>query len=297
MNHATRLFAVLSMACLFASTATAAPKSVAKTKHLLQYKFAAGEVLRYQVKQTTHVRTTLGGKTQEVDTRSESVKAWKVTDVLPSGEMEFIHLVESVHMTNKTPGQPANTYDSKTDKTAPRGFEQAAASVGVPLTVIHLAKDGSVVSREEKHPQPKPNEDLPITLILPKDPIAVGEKWSRTYDVVAERKGGVKQQVRTRRQCRLRSVRAGVATIEVGYEILSPVDSYVRSQLVDRLSDGIVRFDIAKGRIVAQEHNIDRRVLGFAGEASSMHFLSRTEETLLKPTPADSGVKLTSKTE
>lgn len=290
---------VLTLACLFASpTEAAAPKKAKSSgaKHLLQYKFASGDVLRYQVKHSTHVRTSMSGTTQEVDTRSESVKAWKVTDVLPSGEMEFVHLVESVRMTNRTPGQPGHTYDSAKDKVPPRGFEQAAANVGMPLTVIRLAQDGSVVSREEKQPQPKPVEDLPITLLLPKEPIRVGEKWSRTYDVVAERKGGAKLQVRTRRQCRLRSVKQGVATIEVEYEILSPVDAYVRSQLVDRLSAGVVRFDIAQGRIIAQQHNVDRRILGFAGEASSMHFLSRLEEELLTPA-RDGEVKLTSRSE
>jgi hypothetical protein len=59
------------------------------------------------------------------------------------------------------------------------------------------------------------------------------------------------------------------------------VDPYVRSQLIERLTEGTVRFDIERGRIIEQEHSVDKRVLGFAGEASSMHFVARLHEKLL----------------
>jgi hypothetical protein len=69
--------------------------------------------------------------------------------------------------------------------------------------------------------------------------------------------------------------------IDVQYQILTPVDAFVRSQLIERLTEGTVRFDIERGRIIEQEHNVDKRVLGFAGEASSMHFVARLHEKLL----------------
>ena len=50
---------------------------------LLRYKFQMGEVLRYQVEHTADVRTTIEETTQQVKSNSESIKAWKVTDVLP----------------------------------------------------------------------------------------------------------------------------------------------------------------------------------------------------------------------
>jgi hypothetical protein len=253
-------------------------------KYLLRYKFAMGEVLRYDVRHATNVRTTIDESTQQALTQSNSVKAWKVTDVLPSGEMEFMHVVEWVRMTNEAPEQPANVYDSRQDAKPPRGFEQAARAVGVPLSVIRIAGDGEVKFREEKHPQPKATADMPITLRLPKERIAVGEKWNHPYDVPAERKGGAKLLVRTRRVCTLRQVKSGVAVIDVEYQILTPVEPYVRAQLVERLTKGTVRFDIERGRIIEQEHNVDNRVLGFAGTASSMHYMSRLQEKLLPPT-------------
>jgi hypothetical protein len=265
------------------SGADVAESPAANGKYLLRYKFDMGEVLRYDVRHATNVRTTIDDSTQQAETQSDSVKAWKVTDVLPSGEIEFLHVVEWVRMTNEVPDRPVTTYDSRKDAKPPRGFEQAAGAVGVPLSVVRIAPDGEVTFREEKHPQPAPIEDMPITLRLPKEPIAVGEKWSHPYDVPVQRKSGAKLQIRTRRVCKLRQVKTGVAVIDVEYQILTPVDPYVRSQLIERLTEGTVRFDVDRGRILEQEHNVDKRVLGFAGGASSLHFASRLSEKLLPP--------------
>ena len=73
----------------------------------------------------------------------------------------------------------------------------------------------------------------------------------------------------------------GIATIQVQYQILTPVDAYVESQLAERLSKGTVLFDIERGRITSLEQDVDKRFLGFAGATSSMHYLSRMTEKLL----------------
>lgn len=263
----------------------------AAEKHLLRYKFAMGEVLRYDVKHATKTRNNMEGVDEQVETQSDSVKAWRVTDVLPNGEMEFIHVVEWIKMSNESADRPTNAYDSRTDAKPPRGFEQAARAVGIPLSVVRISPEGKVTFREQKHPMPQSQEDMPITLGLPAGAIAVGEKWSHPYDVVAKRKSGANLQIQSRRVCKLREVTNGVAVIDVEYQILTPIDPYVRAQLVERLTDGTVRFDIAKGRIVQQEHNVDKRVLGYAGKASSMHFVSRLQERLLPAQPKASGVQ------
>jgi hypothetical protein len=268
--------------CLGSATATSG-ETAAEEKHTLQYKFEMGEVLRYSVKHMTNIRTTIEGSTQEAESKSASIKAWKVTDVLPDDVMEFIHVVEEVKMSNRVPNRAVTTYDSKTDKTPPPGFEQAARAVGVPLSLIRIKPSGEIVHREEKHPQPAASDDMPITLQLPDEPIGVGEQWDFTYDVAAERKSGAKLQVRTRRVCTLKSVKGDIATIGVDYQVLTPVSSFVESQLIERLTKGTVRFDMKRGRLISQRFDADKRVLGFHGDASSMHFVSRLEERLLKP--------------
>jgi hypothetical protein len=241
-----------------------------------------GEVLRYGVTHLANIESTIEGFKQEAETKSESIKAWKVTDVLPNGEIEFVHVVEVVRMSNRVPNRALAEYDSERDKTPPPGFEQAAKAVGVPLSMIRMTPAGEIISREEKHPQPQASEDMPITLRLPDEAIAVGGEWDETFEVPIEEKTGIKK-VRTRRVCTLESVQTGIATIHVEYQILTPVSPLVESQLAERMTKGTVRFDIAKGRVVSQQLDVDKRVLGFSGEKSMMHFVSRLDERLLKP--------------
>lgn len=258
----------------------AAEESGAKVR--LVYKFRAGEVLRYAVQHAADIESTIEGTTQQAETMSESVKVWKVTDVLPNGEIEYVHVVENVKMTNRVPNRATAEYDSQRDKTPPPGFEQAARAVGVPLSIIRIKPTGEIVKREVKHPQPEVTDDMPITLRLPDNPVAVGDEWDESFNVAIDQKSGVKQQVRTRRLCTLEAVQNGIATIAVEYQVLTPVSPFVESQLVERMTKGTVRFDIAKGRIVSQKQDVDRRILGFSGETSMMHFVSRLEERLLK---------------
>jgi hypothetical protein len=270
------------LVCCFVVTGALVAHAAGDSEVTLTYKFRMGEVLRYGVKHSADIETTIDGLTQEAETKSESIKAWKVTDVLPSGEIEFVHLVEVVRMSNRVPNRAITEYDSERDKTPPPGFEIAARAVKVPLTVIRMSPAGEIVSREVKHPQPEVTDDMPITLRLPDKPIAVGEEWNESYDVQVEEKSGTKQ-IRARRLCKLESVQTGIATISVEYQLLTPVSPLVESQLAERLAKGTVRFDVAKGRIVSQQQDVDRRILGFSGDTSKMHFISRLEERLLKP--------------
>jgi len=279
--HKKRILAAACLFVLYAAPIQASDDDV--EKHLLRYKFQLGEVIRYRVQHATDIRTTIEETTQQAESSSQSIKAWKVTDVLPSGEMEFVHLVETVRMTNTVPNRGTTRYDSEANKTPPAGFEQAARAVGVPLSVIRIKPDGEIVQREEKHPQPPSSKDMPITLRLPPGALEVGQQWDSNYDVDAQRKSKAKLKVRTRRVCTLKNVQAGIATITVEYQILTPVSAYIESQLVQKMTKGTVRFDIDAGRAVSQQFEADHRVIGFSGKASSMHFTSRLEERLLKP--------------
>lgn len=279
----TRISLLLALTLQAGFATSALGEADAGEKHTLQYKFEMGEVLRYSVKHMTNIRTTIEGSSQEAESKSASIKAWKVTDVLPGDVMEFVHVVEEVRMSNRVPNRAVTVYDSRSDETPPPGFEQAARAVGVPLSLIRIKPSGEIVHREEKHPQPASSEDMPITMRLPDEPIAVGEQWDFTYDVEADRKSGGKLQVRTRRVCTLKSVEGEIATIGVDYQILTPVSAFIESQLIERITKGTVRFDMKRGRLVSQRFDADKRVLGFHGDASSMHFVSRLEERLLKP--------------
>jgi hypothetical protein len=281
-----------ALVCVFASTALAAestPKddaSVPRGTYLLRYKFALGETMRYEVKQSTSLRTSMENTTQRNSSQTESVKVWKVTDVLPTGEIEFVHLVESVKMSNEG---TKRSFDSTSSAPPATGFEAAARAIGVPLVQVRISPSGKILSREQKTPQQEaPSPDMPITLELPEQAVRLGERWSHSYDVPVKKASGAEVKIRTRRLCRLRQVKNGVATIDVEYQILTPVDATLRSQIIDRLTKGSIRFDVERGRVIQQTHEVDRREIGFAptNQASSMHLTARTTERLLTSEPA-----------
>ena len=81
--------------------------------------------------------------------------------------------------------------------------------------------------------------------------------------------GGGSKVLQTRRHYKLANVDDGIATIEVTYQVLSPINSQIESQIYHRLMSGTVRFDIEAGRVVEQQMKADKRILGFAGPDNS----------------------------
>ncbi len=275
------LFFVLAAAVSFVGSAQADDAAT----YTLRYKFQPNETLRWDVSQLTEIRTTVSGVTQTAKTTSESVKVWKVLEVKPDGSMTFEHSVESVVMTQKMSGSAELRYDSKTDKKAPVGFEDAAASVGVPLTRLTLSPQGKVLSRErlKKKSQNAANQDGEVTMPLPEKAVAVGTTWSEPNDIdIPLPTGGVKK-IKAIQLYKLDEVKSGVAVIHVETQIMTPItDPSLESQVIQKQSAGNVRFDIAAGRVVGQKMDVDKHVVGFRGEASSIHYLNRFTEEIVK---------------
>src|SRR5690242_11789575 len=139
-----------------------APPKKEIPKYDLQYKLSRGDVLRYEVAHHASISGTSEKNTQSAESKTDSIKAWKVTDVLPTGDIEFMNVCEQVHMVNQLPDRKATEYDSKKDKIAPPGFEEAAKAVGVPLSTMRITTHGKVLSRQVKVQNQGSSEDAPI---------------------------------------------------------------------------------------------------------------------------------------
>jgi hypothetical protein len=253
-------------------------------KYDLRYKLAIGDVLRYEVTHRASIQSTIEQSTQAAQTKTDSIKNWKVTDVLPSGEIEFMNVVERVAMVNQLPEHDPVEYDSDRDKTPPPGFEDAAKAVGVPLSVLRITPQGKITRRDVRLRQmQQADEDAPIVVRLPDEPVAIGETWDEPFDIKIELQGGATKQIQTRRHHKLAAVNGDIATIDVTYQVLSPVEPPQEAQLVQRMMNGDVQFNIATGRVIGQKMDIDKRILGFAGATSSLQYVMRMEEKLLEP--------------
>ncbi len=255
----------------------------------LRYKFKPGEIVRWEVIHRAAVDTTIQGANQTAETRSISVKSWKITDVAADGRITFIHSVESIDMWQKMQGRQEVRFNSLTDKgkPVPAGYEEVAKAVGIPLTEIAIDRRGKVLERNEKYQQANMNAS-PITIPLPAEAVPVGYTWSAPLDVEVILHGGGSKKIATRQQFTLEKVVDGLASIQVDTQVLTPIkDPAIEAQLIQRMTSGTLKFDIERGRVASQQMDMDRRVIGFSGAASSMHYLTRFTEELL---PAASSV-------
>jgi hypothetical protein len=249
-------------------------------KYLLQYKFRQGEEVRAKVSHIASVETAIGGTTQTTEMKSYSTKLWRVVAVDASGAMTIENSVESVDLRNKMSGRQEVTYNSQIDKTAPPGYADVAKSIGKVLTVVTIDPAGKVLKREDKEPRAMAGGG---TLIppLPKEPIPISFAWSQPLEVNVTLDAGTTKAIQTRQRYELEKVDFGVATIAVETQVLTPVDDpKIRVQLIQRLTKGHIRFDIATGRILSQRTDLDETVLGFSGADSSMHYVARFDEQL-----------------
>jgi hypothetical protein len=75
-----------------------------------------------------------------------------------------------------------------------------------------------------------------------------------------------------------------VATIQVSTQVLTPVnDPKVKSQLVQRLQRGTIKFDLDTGRLLHKQMDASEEVIGFSGPESHMQYLARLTEEPLSP--------------
>lgn len=261
-------------------------KATANSKYSLAYTFKPGEVVRWEVVHRAVVDTTIQGTNQTAETRSTSIKAWQVTDVSPEGNITLVHLVESIDMWQKMQGRQEVRYNSRTDDTVPPGYEDIAKAVGVPLTLITFDAHGTVLKREEKHRQSN-TSNMPLAIPLPAEPVPVGYTWSVPSDVDVILHGGATRKIQTRQNFVLEKVVGGIAIIGMETQVLTPLnDPAIEAQLVQRFTNGTMRFDMASGRVASQQLDLDRKVVGFSGTSSSMHYLTRfTEELLTDDSP------------
>lgn len=267
------------------------PEKPRVKRYELRYKMNRGDVLRYEDTQDVSIVGIADKTTEKVQAKTESVKSWKVTDVLANGEIEFMNVVERVHMYNQLPDRKPTEYDSARDKVPPAGYEDSAKRIGVPLSVMRITPQGKIVSREMRIHGKDVEEDAPIVLRLPENPVAIGDTWDEPFELKLEVQKGQIKPIQTRWHHKLINEKDGIATIEVTYQVLTPTDAAIELQLVQRMMSGTVEFDIDKGRIINRQLGADKRILGFAGPTSSMQYVMKMQEKLLGDTSATASNK------
>lgn len=265
-----------------ASALDAAKKKLTDHSYRLQYRFSPDEAIRTKVVHLVAIETKIRGVTETAKTRSVSTKAWRITDVDDEGNTTFAYVIEAVSMWQQVSGRQEVRYDSTKDEETPPEYQHVAESIGVPMATVTIAPNGEIVKREKARPQFNPGIGE-LTIRLPDQAIKAGTKWTTTGELpVRARPNTPVKRVKIRQLYTLEKVQAGVATISVETQVLTPVnDAAIESQLVQRMKTGEIKFDVDAGRVISQQMDIDETVIGFSGPDSIMKYLSRhTEENV-----------------
>lgn len=253
----------------------------ASPSYRLRYHFQTGEELQWQVTHRARVRTTVAQTEQTAETLSRSTKTWRILDVDPSGAAKFELRVDNVEMTHRISDGKEIRYDSRSGEPPPAGFADVGKTIGKPLAIITLSPNGEVVERKQLEPEALQTQGY-LTVPFPQNPIAIGESWTVPDEITVPLRNGTVKRIQIRQKFTLEDVKNEIAIIRIGTQILTPInDPEIEVQLVQRLSEGTVRFDISAGRIIAQEIEVDRQVVGFQGEASAFHYQTRFTEEFL----------------
>lgn len=264
------------------SNTAAAPTTSQRSSSIsLRYKLKAGEALHSRVSHFANTRTKIASLEEDSESRTVSEKVWHVKSVDPQGNMTFEYSIEAVDLAQRVGDQEEIKYNSRNDKDVPDAYRKVSQSLGKPLAVVTISPDGQVVKRnnESNAPQLGIGE---LTIPLPKEPVEIGGQWSTSRDCRAKLEDGTYKTIKLRDLYVLEKVSAGVATIRVSSQPLTPInDPAIDSQIVQQLSRGEIKFDIDNGRMISKQLDWKDVVVGFRGPETSLKYDARFVEELL----------------
>ena len=248
---------------------------------LLRYRFEPGLILRSEVTHLSKNSTRINSVLQEASSRTITDKAWRVLDA-DDQSTTFEYVVEAVDLSQQFGNSEEIRYNTKEPtEQVPVQFAGAVDTVGKVVSTIQIDARGMVIARSDSKDPPHMGMG-DITLPLPEKPVAVGATWEIPRELRIDRKDGTSRMIKFREFFKLDKVSAGVATISVRSEPLSPInDPTEEAQVMQQLSNGTIQFDIDAGRMISKELAWDHQVVSFSGPGSLLEYSSRLEDRVV----------------
>ena len=259
-----------------------------KQKFLLQYKFQQGEEVRWNVEHVATTKAQISGKNETTSSRTESTKLWKVSSVDSIGNITFVHSVEKSKLWQKIGDDEAITFDSTSTDEIPDEFFGTSEMIGKPLAVITITPSGKVVDRKSSIEK----IDFGIGDIctpMPENPIPIGHRWYVPTEFTANDEDGRRLQLKARLHYQLTKIVDGMAYISFRTEVLTPIENdKIRSQLLQKLTDGYIAFDLQTGRMANKEIEWNETVQEYAGPDSFLQYIGKMTEQIVASGPSKS---------
>lgn len=277
------------------SPAAQAGESVLTTstdeKHQLRHQLSPNQTVRYRVTHVAKTKTRMNGTEEIANVFTTSVRSWKVGEASDT-QITFVHQIDSVEMTQKNGEKDEVRWDSLSGAEPPAIFSIVAEQIGTPLSTVTIDPQGTELNRENHAGSQASLGMGSLTLTLPADPIAIGEEWTVPSEVKVRTEDQQVKTIKIRQVFKLKKMSAGVATIAVKSQTLTPIDSEaLRAQVVQQLSNGSIRFDVDNGYLLSKELDWDETVVGFQGPGSMMEYRAKMTEELINEDVVQSAAK------
>jgi hypothetical protein len=247
-----------------------------------QFRWHKGQVLTYKAEHRTQVEETVEGSKVTSTSKLNVVKRWQVVDVDDKGSATLTLSLAAMRNEQTRPNGEVLLFDSaQPDKGTPDLREQMSKFVGSTLAVLRIDVQGRILevkqgssSRYEAEP--------PFVVVFPAVAAKEGLSWLRPYQVTLDPPYGTGEKLDATQRHQCTKVAAGRATIAVANQFKTlPESAKDQVPLVQKMSEGQVTFDLAAGRIVDVQLNIDRTLANHQGAGSTYHFQSWFTEQLI----------------
>jgi len=245
---------------------------------LLRYRFKKGEVLRWCVLHTLDMKNIIGGKEENIETRTRSTKIWKTLDVDATGTATFEYRVEDIDTFRAQTGLHDASFNSRRDQIIPPEFNNLEGKIDVPLAHIRIGTRGQTTRRPLLEYHHRDLSENRIVIPLPDDPIEIGSSWSEPTQVYLPQPNQTTKRVRIRNEFTLDSIHSGLAMIKFATITFTPLTEKEKTQLFDIFTVGTMELDLDAGHFIRQESTIDELVVGFHGPSDSIRYISRVTE-------------------
>ena len=249
--------------------------------YLLRYKMKTGEQLHYEVTHAAKTKTRIQGEEEISQVHTTTQRHWNVIETKDK-TFKFEHVLDAVAMTQQQGRQSELRWDSQKDPEAPKIFGRIAQQIGQPLSTITANENGKELEREADAGTKTSLGMGSLTLSFPETPVKIGESWSTPHEIRARTDDGSVKLIKIRQLYTLEKVQTGVAFLRVRSQPLTPInEESVKAQVVQQLSNGIIRFDIDAGHMLSKQLDWDETVIGFQGANSLMEYRARFSERLV----------------
>ena len=251
-----------------------------KQTYEIKYKLKKGDEIRWDFEQVVTTKFQMAGEVEESSSRSENTKLWKVVNVDRLGNMTFAYTIEAIKMWTKIGDADPVSYNSEADKEVPEMYSTTAENVGKTLAIFSISPNGTILDRKSSLHEGAFGIGK-VTIPLPEKAVPVGFKWDVPIVLSANDEKGTKK-LKARILYELLKVKDQNAYIRFRTEVLTPVTSEkIRSTIMQKMTKGIVVFDMNRGCPVLQKMEWDEKAQGFEGPDSYLKYVARMSEKII----------------